>query len=308
MERWGKHVLRNGTPRSLRETPLLILGGVAVFVTCAVVLAGILFNDDEPDAVAGVATDQPTATATASSTPSDSPAIATSTTQLATIPPVAVTSAVTPPVPTAETVASEATVAPAPPAPPAPTEPQATTQATESDAAVLAVLVELLPTLEDLPDGFVVTNEGSLALDELAEIHPDPEMQRERLRDWGFTGAIERQFEIADGSDTSQAVLTLLTALVVEFRTPDDARAAVEASHADAQAAEGADISNVEIEPLGDFARAASGTLTVNGEPLQVAYVIVQIGNRVISFAGGSPAQDPISEVVDVVSQTLPER
>jgi len=304
MERWGKHVLRDGTPRSLRETPLLMLGGVAVFVIWAVVFASILFNDDEPDAVAGVATDQPTATATAtaSPTPSESPAIATSTTQLATIPPVAVTSAVTPPAPTAETVASEATVAPAPTTPP---EPQATAQVTESDDAVLAVLVELLPTLEDLPDGFVVTNEGSLALDELAAIHPDPDMQRERLRDWGFTGAIERQFEIEDGSDTSQVVMTLLTALVVEFRTPDDARAAVEASHADAQAAEEADIRNVEIEPLGDFARAASGTLTINGEPLHVAYVIVQIGNRVISFAGGGPAQDPISEVVEIVSQTL---
>ncbi|MDQ3549770.1 MAG: hypothetical protein M3439_13230 [Chloroflexota bacterium] len=304
MERWSKHVLRDGTPRSLRETPLLVLGGVAIFVIWAVVFATILLDDDEPGAVAGVAADQPTATATAtaSSTPSESRPIATGTTQLATIPPAAVTSAVTPPPPTAETVASEATVAPAPSTP---SEPQATTQATQSNGAVLAVLVELLPTLEDLPDGFVVTNEGSLALDELAAIHPDPETQRERLRDWGFTGAIERQFEIEDGSDTTEVGMTLVTALVVEFRTPDDARAAVEASHADAQAAEDADISNVEIEPLGDFARAASGTLMINGEPLHVAYVIVQLGNRAISFAGGSPAQNPISEVVEVVNRTL---
>lgn len=43
----------------------------------------------------------------------------------------------------------------------------------------------------------------------------------------------------------------------------------------------------------------------MNGETLQVAYVTVQIGNRAIAFAGGSPTEDPLAEVIEIASRTL---
>ena len=302
MERWSNRVFRDGTPRSLRETPLLLLAGVAIFVIWAIVLAGVLLRDDEPDSVVGLAADQPTATATASPTPSETAAIATGTIHAATIPPATATNTVTQLPSTTDTTTSATTVAQEPSSP---TEPQPTTQATRISNPALEELLDLLPALDDVPDGFVVTNEGSLALDELAALHPDPEMQRERLRVWGFTGAAERQFEAQPGSDGTPDGLTLLAAFIVEFRTADGARAAVEASHADAQAAENTDVSDARIEPLGDFTRAASGTLTIDGETLRIAYVIIQIGNRAISFAGGSPTEDPLPAVIEVAKSTL---
>jgi hypothetical protein len=170
---------------------------------------------------------------------------------------------------------------------------------------VPAELDAVLPGLEDLPDGYVVTREGSLALDELAALHPDPATQRERLLGWGFTGAAERQFEPSPNGDAQPDILRLLSTLVVEFRTPEGARAAVEAAHADAQTAENTDVSAVEIEPLGDLSLAASGTLTIDGQTLQIAYVIIQAGDRAISFAGGSPTSDPLPAVIQIATQTL---
>ncbi len=283
--------------------PVFIVAGVAIFVIWAIVLAGLLLrNDDDPaDSAAAI---QPSATATASPTPPQAPSTATNIVQTAPTTP-AVAGAGTS---TAVTSAPTEAAAPEPTSATQPStseEPTATIPTTQPSNVAPDSLLNLLPTLDDLPDGFVVTNEESLTLDELAEVHPDPDMQRDRLRGWGFTGAAERDFEIADGSDGTTDGMTLLTALVVAFRTPEDARAAVEASHADAKAADETNIEDSAIEPLGDFALAASGTLTIGGEQLQVAYVIVQIGNHAITFAGGSPTENPIVDVVDVVNRTL---
>ncbi|MGH9175776.1 MAG: hypothetical protein ACRD1H_15535, partial [Vicinamibacterales bacterium] len=131
-----------------------------------------------------------------------------------------------------------------------------------------------------------------------------PTTQRDRLVDWGFTGAVERQFEIPSSSG-EPAGMTLLAVLVVEFRSPEGARAAVEAGHADAKAAEDVDISDVVIDPLGDYTAAASGSVTIEGESMRVAYVLIQIGRRAITFAGGSPAEDPLAAIVDIAGRTV---
>lgn len=110
------------------------------------------------------------------------------------------------------------------PEPTQPAEPQPATQPAQGDTPAAIALLDLLPTLDDLPDGFVVTDEGTLALDELAGIHLDPEMQADRLRGWGFTAAAERRFNVPSGSGEPVERMTLLTVIAVEFRAPDDAR------------------------------------------------------------------------------------
>jgi hypothetical protein len=288
------------TPRSLRETPLLLIAAVAVFIVAAILLAGLLLQRDEPDPAAGGAADKLEATATASATPPETTPAATSPTE-STATPSGSTGAVGRPVQATATATNpNASTEPTTPAgtEPEPTMPEAGDQA-PSD------LTNVLPGLEDLPDGYVVTNEGSLALDEVAALHPDPAMQRQRLLGWGFTGASERQFEPAPDIEAGPDVLRLLATLVVEFRTPEGARAAVDAAHADAQTASNTEVSAVEIEPLGDLSLAASGTLTIDGETLQIAYVIVQAGDLAISFAGGSATVDPLPTVIEIAIQTI---
>lgn len=297
MQRPDRNLDSDRTPRGLRETPLIVLGLVAAFVILAIVLAGVLLREEEPEPDSGGAGSRSEPTATASPTPAEATVTATSAAGTGGVAP---PTATTPP-PPAETPA-EPTVAPEPTTPP---EPEPTSPPSEPDDTVSDALLDLLPALDTLPDGFVVTSEGIPTLDEVAEVHPDPAMQAERLRDWGFTGAAERQFERETPADDASAGMRLLAVLVVEFASPEDARAAVDAAHADAQAAENTEIASVEIEPLGDFSLAASGTLTIEGETLQVAYVMVQVGNRAFTFGGGSPTGDPLSEVVGIAEDTV---
>lgn len=288
------------SPRSLRETPLLLIAAVTLFVVAAILLAGLLFRQDEPGSASGSSADKPEATATASSTPA---ATAPTTTSQAgsTTTPSNSTGAVNQPLSATATIAATDAVT----EPTATSEPEpAATPPAPGDAAP-ANLIDSLPGLEDIPDGYLVTAEGTLALDEVAALHPNPGPQRDRLVGWGFTGAAERQFEPAPDTETEPDGLRLLATLVVSFRTPDGARSAVEAAHADAQTAENTDVSTAEIEPLGDLSLAASGTMTIDGETLRVAYVIIQVGDRAISFAGGSQTGDPLPAVVQIASRTL---
>jgi hypothetical protein len=296
----GNRVTHDHSPRSLRETPLLLIASVTVFIIAAILLAGLLLRQDEPDPAAGGAAEKVEATATASATPPQTTPAATTPTEPTTTP-AGSTGSINQPFPATTTAAnSDASTEPA-----APEEPETATTEPEISDDVPADLDAVLPGLEDLPNGYVVTREGSLALDELAALHPDPATQRERLLGWGFTGAAERQFEPSPDADAQPDILRLLATLVVEFRTPDGARAAVEAAHADAQTAENTEVSAVEIMPLGDLSLAASGTLTIDGETLQIAYVIIQAGNRAISFAGGSTTGDPLPTVIQIATQTL---
>ncbi len=300
MQQPGNRISQGHTSRSLRETPLLIVAGVTVFIIAALLLAGALFEPDEPGSADGGAADkwEPTATASAT-TPAITPA-ATNAGQ-PTMTSSGSTGAVDHPLPASAT-AEDANAAPDPTTP---SEPAPATEDAETRDPVPTDLLDSLPGLEDLPNGYVVTAEGSLALDELAALHPEPEPQRDRLLGWGFTGAAERHFEPEPDTDVGPDGLRLLATVVVAFRTPDGARAAVESAHADAQVAEDTDVSAVEIEPLGDLSLAASGTLTIDGETLRVAYVIIQVGNRAISFAGGSLTGDPLPAVVQIANRTL---
>ena len=289
-----------GRSRSLREAPLLMLSGVAAFVIWAVVLATVLLRRDNGPSLA-----QAPMPATATVTPTNLPTL-TATAAATMAAPTAVIAAVSPS-PASATEVTAATVVAAGETAPTATAPADAALPSPSTTSVETPLLALLPTLGNLlPEGFVVTQEGRLSAEQVAAVYRDPAAQRARLAEWGFRDAAQRQFELPSPTPEQAAnATTRYAALVVEFDTPDGARQALEASQTEALAAAGAQVADAPAPPLGDASRAASGTLTVEGETLRVAYVLVQAGSRVFSFAGGSPGADPLADVVRVAKATL---
>lgn len=314
-------------PRSLSRTPIALLGAVIAFllviVASAIVLFAVRSQDDEPPTEVAVV-DEPTATATPS--------------------PTAVTVAPTSTAAAPSTPASPATPAQAGSEPTAASQPAAVvavddaatsdvgaeSQATDveddpessegegeetagngaaatDDATGPAPdgpLLELLPGVDALPDGLAIVEEGPLTIEQAADLHPDPTAQLERLREWGFRDAARREFQPSSGDGP----LTSLIVAVADFGSPEQARMALDAGHAEVKAvAAGAStvetqVTDAIIQRIGDYSLAAEGTVEIEGQSIAVAYVFVQDGSLAYTIVGLAPptAGSPLGVVTDV--------
>jgi hypothetical protein len=298
-------------PDGLLRTPVIFLAAVATFVVWTLVLAAVLIGRD-PGAgwlnaradLASMATSTATATprggaATTAAPPAEGAGVAYATvTALPTIPPqltqppgsgaTSTTSAApnSSPVP----AATATTAVPATPVPPA-------------TATPAGALLDRLPTLAGLPDGFVVVDEGPFTADELAALHPDPELARRRLEAWGFRQAYRRQFELPDPpAEVAATRTTIVVAVVVELGSSEQALEAIQNTRDDVMARPEAQVREVEIVPLGDRSLAGHGTLDVGGQTFQAAYVWVQQGSVAYTLAGLSPGIDPLADLLAIAT------
>lgn len=306
--------------RSIRETPLVVLGAVIAFLLVIVATAIALFAlrspSDEPLTQAAIVA-EPSATVTPTSTAETTVttvATATAVVSPATTRPATQQPTTTPTVvdePEATTVAEDAASGDDDTAADTATETDRQQQPDErqqpdqsEEASRDGSLLDRLPGLDVVPEGFAITNEGPLTIEQAADLHPDPEAQLQRLRDWGFRDAARREFQ----PSSEDSPLTNLVVAVVDFGSPEQARAAVDAGHAEVKAvaagtdAADATVTDAVIERIGDYSLAAEGTVTIEGQTIAAAYVFVQDGSLAYSIVGLAPsdAGSPLDVVTDV--------
>ena len=181
------------------------------------------------------------------------------------------------------------------PAPPAETE----AAPAEPDEPVPPI-ADLLPTVEDVPPGFVVTDEGERAEDVVAASFGEAEAAdaAARLAEWGWRQNLYRTFEDVNADPATDATNYLEISLH-RFR---DAAAAGEALPYFAAAVIGQGLTELGVDPVGDQALALAGNPT-GGANLVVVYV--QDGPVLIRIGGSSPAGDPTDDVVALARQIV---
>lgn len=208
------------------------------------------------------------------------------------------------------TIEPVSTSTPSPTVPPEPTatntvEPTATEEPSptpEQDRDYLS----LLPTVEDLPVGFALVEEGALTAPEIAAAYDDPNAHLDLLESWGFKGGARRNFEIpSPGLDGAFAKTILITASVVEHGSPEQAREAAEHNRDTIQSGEGAELPSVGVGQIGDNAFGIQGTISEGEDSAIFAFIWVQVGNLSYSFRGASLGHNPLEDIITIANATL---
>lgn len=189
--------------------------------------------------------------------------------------------------PAASPVASPVKGTPAP-ATPVPTPPPTPLQA-------------LLPTTGEVPSGLAPVQDDQRSADQVANQLAMPSGNAtetaQQLRAWGWQGAYERQFRVAQGQQPAAGGITWLWTVVYRFANPTAATAAYDALTASAQAVGG--LSATPVASLGNEARG----LTEGGNDA-VFNLWVRSKNDVIWIGGTAKKGYPRAQV-EAVAQTI---
>jgi hypothetical protein len=189
----------------------------------------------------------------------------------------------------AVTTAAEPTQAPAAAQPTAP-------PAAPADAAALA---ELLPGAESLPAGFDAGTDSQRDLAGVVEALGGSRSAQQALETWGWTGNVERTFNVADPAAVAPGSPTIVTVSLHGFK---DAPSAAESLpfYSDILANNGYE--DVEPPALGETARLLMQPQEDGGV---VVALYVQQGPVLYRIGGYAPGGDPTPVVVDLASAML---
>lgn len=161
----------------------------------------------------------------------------------------------------------------------------------------------MLPTEEDTPPGLIQMNEYALSLGEVVELYADPGLTEDRLAEWGWQGAVTREFATQPAL-SSEASLTSAWATIHRFRSPEAAEEALDA-FAGSPINDGLDAA--QVDPLGDEARALAGPAYAEDGQLnwRQAKVYARTSGTVVLVAGESLRVDPVPLVGELAARVL---
>ena len=283
------------------EAPLLnrqerkrqrVARGVLAFVGALLVLFAIgwVLRDRLLPQTAGPAGPAPVAQEAAAPTPVQ-PAVGSLASPAPTAPAVAnllATATPTPPPAGPPTTAPQPIPAAAEPA--APGAADQTGQDVAQDATV--PLADLLPTVDQLPAGFTVSNEGDRSEAIVLGALGDSEEAAALLDDWGWQGNSFRDFLLGEEEAPAPGTTIFYSASVHRFADPESAEKAL-TYFSDIVAAQG--LEDVEVEPVGETVRALTGA------PDGVAFTVLYVrdGSLMFRIAGSSNVAeaDPTADV-----------
>lgn len=270
------------------------LGPILAALLLAVIIAGVAFaisrmrDEDRPTAasdatrVAGLASGSPTAEVTAAGSPvagNQSAAVIGTTPAGASVG-----------TPVNERAASQD---------PTPTRvPQRTaTPTASSSGSSLLRAKDVLPSVRQLPDGFVVSEEGAYSKDDI--VSQLGENGEELLREWKWRENAYRSFVIPDDVAPDPDTTTFLIVSVHRFGGSAGAKEALDYL-ANVLAASGYE--EAEAPAIGDQQRA----LTQSGDA-NIYVLYVRSGYYVIRIGGSSVAGDPSSDVNALAEKLVAE-
>lgn len=167
-------------------------------------------------------------------------------------------------------------------------------------------VLALLPFVEQLPEGFQVAGESPLTAEDVASSYSDKVGYLQKLEAWGFRQGAARVFARAQLTPAEQkTVMTTFNTAVLEFGSPEQTRASMEANRDYVKKGMIGDPPNVTLEGLGDYALALEGEVRNGNTFEQWAFVWVQKGNLVLYFRAMSLGYVPIEETIQIATTTL---
>jgi hypothetical protein len=260
------------------------LGPILAALLLAVIIAGVAFaisrarDEDRPSAAsdgtraAGLASGSPTPAGTVTGSPAGNQSAAV----LATTPAGAIVASP----PANERAASEEPTATRVPR-------QTSTPTASSGGSSLVRAKDVLPSVRQLPEGFVVSEEGAYSKSDIAS--QLGENGEELLREWKWRENAYRSFLVPDDVAPDPDTTTFLIVSVHRFGGSAGARDALDFL-ANVLAASG--YQEADAPRIGDQQRA----LTQSGDA-NIYVLYVRSGYYVIRIGGSSPAGDPSADV-----------
>jgi hypothetical protein len=160
-------------------------------------------------------------------------------------------------------------------------------------------LANLVPAEDEVPEGFILTEEAKFDEAEVAANFGDPDAALAQLEFWGWRGHLQRVFALSPDAVAATGVPTYLVVSVHRF---DSSSAAHEALtyFADAVIAAQA-LEPIEVETLGDESIALIGTQ----DEANVVNLYIRTGPYLVRVVGGSPDGDPTEVVVELARVVL---
>jgi hypothetical protein len=164
-------------------------------------------------------------------------------------------------------------------------------------------LSDRISTPAELPNNFLMQGIEDLTLMGFAAMWPDNLAAYTQLRERGFEQAVRRVSWQNPAVPLSVGeTLSSLTMVGVEYGSHDAAVAAAEANRTALIGADGYQLHQVEMDPIGEVTLAATGSLLLNGRTFAVAHVWVIDDAVVIAYAGFSTEADPLADVIEIAA------
>jgi hypothetical protein len=158
---------------------------------------------------------------------------------------------------------------------------------------------EMLPEPDEVPEGFVQTEDGRFTEEEVANSFRDPADAATRLAEWDWREGISRTFELSPDVPRSPEDTVYLYVSVHRFGTDEGASQALEYFSTDIS--ELRDLRTIEAGPLGDEMVALAGG---DAETNEVS-LYIRDGARLVRIAAFSEAGDSLDDALDLAQIVL---
>lgn len=163
-----------------------------------------------------------------------------------------------------------------------------------------APLADLLPTVDGLPAGFSVLNEGDRSEADVVAALGDTQEAATLLADWGWAGNSFRDFSL--NQEASPGATIYYSVSINRFADPESAENAL--TYFADYVVEILGLADVEVPPVGESVRA------LNGAPEGVAFTVlyIQQGSLLYRIAGSANSEgaDPTDDVVAFAQAVVP--
>jgi len=163
-------------------------------------------------------------------------------------------------------------------------------------------LTALLPAAEQVPEALASVADTSRTQEEVVEALGGGRPAETNLADWGWTGNVERRFEVADPAAADPASTTVVIVSIHGFASPEAAAEALPFfSDILVNTAGYIEAEDPQVAELGDTARL----LTQATDEGQNVALYIQDGSVMYRLGGFSPAGDPAADVIAVATAML---
>jgi len=183
---------------------------------------------------------------------------------------------------------------------PASDEPEEAPNLSGDGSLTEAQLMELLPVSEQMPVALTSTADDSRTQEDVVDALGGGRPAETNLIDWGWTGNVERQFNVADPANADPASTTNISVSVHGFGSSTAAAEAL--PYFSDVLVNTAGYTELDAPELGDSIRLLTMTNEL-GESFVALYA--QDGSVMYRIGGFSPTGDPAQDVVDLATELL---
>jgi hypothetical protein len=160
-------------------------------------------------------------------------------------------------------------------------------------------IADMLPTEQDVPKGFVQTEDDTFTEQEVADGFTDPADAAAKLDEWSWRDGVSRSFEVPPDANPSNDQTTYLYVSIHRFARSSDAADAI--GYFSDALAQARDLKEITIDPLGSEVIALSGGDAGSNE----VGLYIRDGSRLIRVTAYSVTGEPLDDAIALAKKVL---